>query len=95
MSASSPHEAAIKALEDLEARLDKRDHAARLVTDEGPVPFLVVSNRHAQLGEDIYVSGQSYVWPWGQPIAAVGNPQAAATKVSHVLAVAAPGSSGA
>jgi len=94
MSARSAHEVAVKALEDLEARLDKRDHDARLVTDQGPVPYLAVSNRHAQLGEDIFVDGKSYLWPWGQPIAAIGNPQAAATKVSHVLA-AAPGSSSA
>jgi hypothetical protein len=74
------------ALMALAAELDSRDYTATLVTDDGAVPYLRVSSRHAQLGEDIYVDGQFYRWPWGQPIAAIGNPQAAASKVAAVLA---------
>jgi hypothetical protein len=78
------------ALEALAAELDRRDFATTLTPGEGRRPRLTVMNRHAQLTEDIYVDHRSYWWPWAQPIAAVGNPKAAATKISHVLR-AAPG----
>jgi hypothetical protein len=80
------------ALERLAVELDSPGHAAELVTEDGPVPYLSVYNRHAQLGEAVYADDQSYWWPWGQPIAAIGNPKAAADKVRYVLA-AAPGHS--
>ncbi len=73
------------ALEALGAELDHHDFTTTLTTGHGP-PRLTVTSRHAQLGEDIYADDRSYWWPWGQPIAALGNPQAAADKVSHVLA---------
>ena len=91
---AGPEAARKAALDALAAALDPRDFTATVVPDDGPVPYLTVSSRHAQLGEDVFADGQFYRWPWGQPIAAVGNPQAAATKVSHVLA-AVPGSPGA
>jgi hypothetical protein len=79
------------ALEQLAAELGSGDHDAELVTDDGPVPYLAVSHRHARLRESIYADDRSYFWPWGQPIAAIGNPRAAAEKVRYVLA--APGHS--
>jgi hypothetical protein len=71
------------ALEALDAELDRRDYATTLVNDG--TPCLTITNRHAQLAEDVYTDGESYLWPWGQRIAAVGNPKAAAAKVSYVL----------
>lgn len=73
------------ALEHLAAALDPRDHATTLVTGQDRVPYLTVSSRHATLAEDIYADERSYWWSWAEPIAAIGNPQAAATKISHVL----------
>lgn len=75
-----------EALERLAAALDSRDYTAKVMADESGRPYLAVSSRHAQLSEVIYANANSYWWPWGQPIAAVGNPQAAASKISHVLA---------
>lgn len=77
------------ALEALKAMLDSRDHTAELAWD-GTVPYLAVANRHVQLREAVYADDRSYWWPWGQPIAAVGNPKAAADKIRYVLA-ATPG----
>jgi hypothetical protein len=76
----------VTALNDLAAAVDPCHYAATLVTDDGPVPYLMVSSLHAQLGEAVFTDGQFYYWPWGQPIAAVGNPTAAASKVATVLA---------
>jgi hypothetical protein len=86
MPVSSPSQAMTEALERLATELDPRDHDSRLVTEEGPVPFLAIRSCHAQLGEEVYADGQFYRWSWGQPIAAVGNPKAAASKIRHVLA---------
>ena len=80
-------EAALAALAD---ELDQRDFVVTLTPGDGGRPRLTVLSRHAQLAEDIYADARSYWWPWAQPIAAVGNPKAAATKISHVLR-AAPG----
>lgn len=76
------------ALEALAAEFDPRDFVVALTPGDGRRPRLTVTNRHAQLAEDIYADARSYWWPWAQPIAAVGNPQAAATKISHVLRAA-------
>lgn len=84
MTHADPRAAALK---DLDAELDRRDYATTLYC--GEVPRLAIVNRHAQLAEDVYADGESYFWPWGQPIAAIGNPKAAADKISYVLA--APG----
>jgi hypothetical protein len=74
-------EAALKALD---AELDQGVYATTLYS--GQTPCLHVANRHAQLAEDVYAGAESYFWSWGQPIAAVGNPAAAAEKVRYVLA---------
>lgn len=55
------------------------------MTGPDRIPHLAISSRHAELAEDIYTDGRFYWWSWAEPIAAVGNPQAAATKISHVL----------
>jgi hypothetical protein len=83
LAARATAEAALKALD---GQLDRRHYATTLHTDGGQPPRLTVTNRHAQLGEDIYADEASYWWPWGQPIAAIGNPKAAASKVAAVLA---------
>lgn len=84
--AVSPRSGAKAALEALAAALDPGDHTAELVTGDGPCPYLLVASRHAQLNETICADDDCYWWPWGQPIAAVTNPQAAAAKISYVLA---------
>ncbi len=73
------------ALDRLAATLDPRDHATTLTTGDGRVPHLTISSRHAQLAENVYADERFYWWSWAEPIAAIGNPQAAATKISHVL----------
>lgn len=73
------------ALKDLAAALDPGHFTTEPATDAG-VLCLHVANRHAQISEYIYTDGLSYLWPWGQPIAAVGNLQAAASKIAAVLA---------
>jgi hypothetical protein len=72
----------------LAAALDPGAYTAELVTDDGPGCCLLVASRHAQLSETIHVNGQFYLWPWGQQIAALTSPQAAASKVAAVLAAA-------
>jgi len=47
-----------------------------------------VTSRHAQFGDDIYADDGAYWWSWNQRIAAIGNPAAAAGKISSVLAAA-------
>jgi hypothetical protein len=76
------------ALERLAATLSKADFSATVTGGDNGTSVLTVVNRHAQLGETIYADEHCYWWPWGQPIAAVANPQAAAAKVSYVLAAA-------
>jgi hypothetical protein len=82
------HASTEAALNKLAVTLDPDHYSAELVTDDGPVPYLLVANRHAQLSEAVYADDRFYRWSWGQPIAAVGNPRAAAEKVSYVLAAA-------
>lgn len=72
---------ALQALKDIL----ERDFTVILVTSENRIPHLTISSCHAQLGEDVYADYRYYWWPWGQPIAAANNPQAAATRISHVL----------
>lgn len=80
------------ALANLAAEFNDQDFDITLNPAEEYPPSMTVSNRHAQLSETIYADEQSFWWPWAQPIAALGNPKAAATKISYVLA-AAPGTS--
>jgi hypothetical protein len=84
--AQPPARPPIAALNQLAAALDRDHYTAEVVTDDGPVPYLLVASRHAQLSEAVYADHQFYRWPWGQPVAAVGNPRAAASKVAAVLA---------
>jgi hypothetical protein len=86
MTTSPPAVSAKTALYALAAALDPGRYATDLVTGDGPVPYLLVANRYAPLAEAIYAGETFYHWPWDQPIAAIGNPQAAATKVAAVLA---------
>ncbi|MFA1538582.1 hypothetical protein [Actinomadura monticuli] len=50
-------------------------------------PELRIINRTArQLSESVGVSGEEYVWSWGQVIALVTVPELAAQRISRVLA---------
>lgn len=71
------------ALTALDAQLNPRDYATTMVLDDPP--GLAISSRRAQIADDVYTDGRFYYWSWGQPIAAVGNPRAAAEKISYVL----------
>jgi hypothetical protein len=76
------------ALEALAAVLDPRDFAITYTGGDDQSPQrLTVSSRYAQLAEVIYADAQSYWWSWGERMAAVGNPKAAAEKISRVLHV--------
>jgi hypothetical protein len=85
-STKQPASPLVTALSQLAAALDPGHYTTELVTSDGPVPYLLVASRHAQLSEAVYADHEFYRWPWGQPIAAIGNPQAAASKVATVLA---------
>jgi hypothetical protein len=76
------------ALEALAAALDPGDYATTLTTGDGRPPYLTVTNRHAQLGDDIYADHQAFWWSWAEQIAAVDDPAAAARKVTTVLRTA-------
>jgi hypothetical protein len=73
------------ALETLAAALDRRDFATTLTTTPGQPPHLTVTSRHAALGDDIYADQQGFWWSWAEPIAPLGDPQAAARKITSVL----------
>jgi hypothetical protein len=73
------------ALVALAAALDPRDFTTTLTTTPGRPPRLTVTSRHAAIGDDIYADHQAFWWSWAERIAAVGNPDAAASKISSVL----------
>jgi hypothetical protein len=73
------------ALVALAAALDPRDFTTTLTAPPGRPPRLSVTSRHAAIGDDIYADHQAYWWSWAERIAAIGNPDAAASKISAVL----------
>jgi hypothetical protein len=73
------------ALEALDAELDRDDYDTQMGGSDGDLACMTVASRHAGLSEEVYCDGRSYFWKWGQTIAAVDNPKAAAAKVSYFL----------
>jgi hypothetical protein len=73
------------ALVALAAALDPREFAVTLTNRPGRRPSLSVVNRHAQIGDDISADHRTFYWSWSERIGPIGDPQAAARKVTGVL----------
>lgn len=73
------------ALERLADALDPGDYATTLTTGPGHGPRLSVTNRHAQIGDDIWADDRAFYWSWGEWIAPVSDPATAARMISAVL----------
>jgi hypothetical protein len=73
------------ALVALAAALDPREFAVTLTTRPGHRPCLSVTSRHAAIGDDITADHRAFYWSWTERIAPIGDPHAAARKVSAVL----------
>jgi hypothetical protein len=74
------------ALERLAAALDPSGFAVILVTRVGSRPRLAVVDRRTCAGEDIYADDRGWFWwPWAEPVAATGDPLAAAHRVTAAL----------
>ena len=76
---------ATAALERLDAALDPAEYATTLRTSPGRRPHLSVTNRHAQIGDNIWADHRAFYWSWGEWIAPVTDPATAARMVSVVL----------
>lgn len=87
MSAPGPGDVTIPraALVRLAAALDPRDFTTTLTAAQGRPPRLSVTSRHAAIGDDIYADHWAYWWSWSERIAPLGDPHAAARKISSVL----------
>jgi hypothetical protein len=73
------------ALVALAAALDPREFATTLTSRPGRRLFLSVTSRHAAIGDDISADHRAYYWSWAERIGPLGDPQAAARKVTSVL----------
>ncbi len=76
---------ATAALERLADALDPAEYTTTLTTGPGHGPRLSVTNRHAQIGDDIWADNRAYYWSWGEWIAPVSDPATAARMISVVL----------
>ncbi len=76
------------ALVALAAALDPREFAVTLTTRPGHRPCLSVTSRHADIGDDITADYRAYYWSWCERIAPIGDPSAAARKITAVLRAA-------
>lgn len=73
-------------LETLAAALDRSCFVTTLMSGEGRVPHLTITNRRfTQLTESIYAADGSFWWSWADRIGPVDDPLAAARKVTKVL----------
>lgn len=72
------------ALVALATALDPREFAMTLTARPGRV-CLSVTSRHAAIGDDITADHRAYYWSWSERIGPLGDPQAAARKISAVL----------
>src|SRR5215831_17715190 len=73
------------ALVALAAALDPREFATSLTATPGRPPRLSVTNRQAAIDDDVYADHRAYYWSWHERIAPIGDPQAAARKITSVL----------
>jgi len=73
------------ALVALAAALDPREFSVTLTNGQGRRPCLSVTSRHAAIGDDITVDHRAFYWSWSERIGPLGDPQAAARKVTSVL----------
>jgi hypothetical protein len=73
------------ALVALAAALDPREFAISLTATPGRAPRLNVTNRHAAIGDDIYADRRAFFWSWSEWIAPIGDPEAAARRITSVL----------
>lgn len=81
----NPRTARVQALERLAAALDPADYATTLTTGPGHGPRLSVTNRHAQIGDDIHADHRAYYHSWGEWIAPTSDPATAARMISRML----------
>ncbi|WP_245592643.1 hypothetical protein [Actinomadura rifamycini] len=84
-------------LQELERELGTRGLVARVVrTRSGPAFLRVVNPAAASLAEDVTCApvpdgrDHYYWWSWGERMVRVGDPDAAARKLAHVLQPLAP-----
>ncbi|WP_254716492.1 hypothetical protein [Actinomadura sp. WMMB 499] len=84
-------------LQELECELGTRGLVARVVrTRSGPAFLRVVNPDAASLAEDVTCApvpggrDHYYWWSWGERMVRVGDPDAAARKLAHVLQPLAP-----
>ena len=73
------------ALVALAAALDPREFSVTLTNRPGRRPCLSVTSRHAAVGDDITADHRAYYWSWSERIGPLGDPQAAARKITSVL----------
>jgi hypothetical protein len=83
--AASETPAVTAALECLAAALDPAEFATTLTTGPGHGLRLSVTNRHAQIGDDIWADHRAYYYSWGEWIAPISAPPTAARMISLVL----------
>jgi hypothetical protein len=70
---NDPGTARVQALDRLAAALDPREFATTLTTGPGHGPRLSVTNRHAQIGDDIWADNRAFYWSWGEWIAPISD----------------------
>jgi len=73
------------ALVALAAALEPREFATTLTAGPGHGSRLSVTNRHAQIGDDIWADNRAFYWSWGEWIAPISAPPTAARMISTVL----------
>src|SRR5215467_3571221 len=73
------------ALECLADALDPAQYSTTLTTRPGRRVCLSVTSRHAQIGDDIWADHRAFYWSWGEWIASISDPPAAARMISMVL----------
>jgi hypothetical protein len=73
------------ALERLADALDPAEYATTLTSGPGHGPRLSVTNRHARIGDDIWADHRAYYYSWGEWIAPVSDPAAAARMIGTIL----------
>ncbi len=82
----SAHEAAYQNLRWLAEALTEFEFSTHVTTPIGRLPFLRVTNpKTAQLSEDVTYADGHWWWSWGEPLAAVGDVERAATRITRVL----------